>query len=81
MYGEAIWSCGKRIAAVFNSLRNNIRKEVEYQIIKWTLLKELPLHNPGGRVTGMEDRELIYLAKPFVISPLRMRDLDEKEMG
>ena len=28
-----IWTRGKRVAAVFNSLRNNIRKEAGYRII------------------------------------------------
>ena len=47
MYGEAIWSSGKRIDTIFNSLRNNIRREAGYQIIKRTLT-ELPIDTPGG---------------------------------
>ena len=54
MYGEVIWSSGKRIAAGFNSLRNNIRREAEYLIIKRTLLENLLLENPGGRVAGSD---------------------------
>ena len=43
----------KRIATVFNSLRNNIRREACYQKKnKWTFLKELPLDNLGERVLG-----------------------------
>ena len=56
MYGEAIRSSGKRIAAAFNSLRNNSSREAEYRIFKSTFLTEFPLDNPGGRVTGMEGR-------------------------
>ena len=46
----------KRIAAVFNSLRNNIRREAGYRIIKRTLFKVPPLDNLGGRVAGKWDR-------------------------
>ena len=53
MYDEVIWSSGKRIATVFNSLRNIIMRETGYRIIKRTFLKEPPLDNPGGRVAGM----------------------------
>ena len=80
MYGEAIRSSGKRIAVVFNSLGNNIRIEVGYRIIKRTLLEELPLDNPGGRVASMGPRELNYLAKAIAISLLRVGDLEEKVM-
>ena len=55
MNSEVIWTSVKRIAAVFNNLGNDIRREVGYRIIKWTLLMELPPVNPGGRVTGMGD--------------------------
>ena len=57
MSGKVIWTSGKRIAAVFNSLQNNIRRKVGYQIIKWTFLMELPPDNPGGWVAGMRDSE------------------------
>ena len=53
MYGKAICFSGKRIAAVLNSLRNNIRGEVGYWIIKRTLLEEPLLDNQGGRVACM----------------------------
>ena len=55
MHGEVIWFSDKRIATVVNSLRNNIRREAGYRIIKWTLLKELTPDNPGGWVAGMGD--------------------------
>ena len=42
--------------AVFNNLRNNIRREVGCRIIKRTFLKALPPDNLGGRVAGMENR-------------------------
>ena len=38
MNGEVIWTSGKRITAVFNRMRNNIRREAGSQIIKWTIL-------------------------------------------
>ena len=41
---------------VFNSLRNNIRREAGYRNIKRTLLKELPLYSPGGQVSGMGEK-------------------------
>ena len=41
---------------------------------------ELPLHNPGGRVAGRGDNGGEQLSK-VVISPLRVRDLEEKVMG
>ena len=50
MNGKFIWTSGMEIVAVFNSLRNNIRREVVYRIFKWTLLMELLSDNPGGRV-------------------------------
>ena len=81
MYGEVIWSNGKRITAVLNSLRNNIKGEVGYQIIKRTLLEEPPLDNPGGRVADMGIGKMNCLAKSVVISMLRVRDLEEKMMG
>ena len=46
----------KRIATVFNSLRNDIRTEAGYRNIKRALLKELQLDNPGRPVAGMMDR-------------------------
>ena len=52
---KAIWTSAIRITAVLNSLRNHIRSETLCRIIKWTLLKELPLDNPGGRVAGVGD--------------------------
>ena len=81
MYGEAIWFSGKRIATVLNSLRNNIRRESGYGTIKRTLLKEFPLHNRDGWVTGIRDRGVNCLSKSVTISPLRVRDLKEKVMG
>ena len=70
MYGEVIWYSGKRIAAVFNSLRNNIKREAGYQSIKWTLLMKLMLDFPGGWVAGVGDSEgeisenrMFYLTK------------------
>ena len=57
MNGEVIWTSCKKIATDFNSLRNNIRKEAGYRIIKWTLVMELQPDNLGGRVAGMEDSE------------------------
>ena len=55
--GETIRSSSKRITAIPNSLRNNIRREVGHQIFKLTLLEEPPPDNPGGRVTGVGDGE------------------------
>ena len=82
MYGEAIRSISKRIAAVLNSLRNNISGEVGHRIIKWTLIEEPRLiDNPGGRVAGMRTGEINCLAKAVAIFFLRVRDLDEKVMG
>ena len=52
--GEVIWTSDKRIAAVFISLRNNIRRKAGYQIWKWALLIELPPDNPDGQVAGMD---------------------------
>ena len=52
MYSEAIRSSDKRIAAVLNSQRNNIRGEVLYRILKQTLIEEPSLENPDGRVSG-----------------------------
>ena len=70
-----------RISAVLNSLRNNIREEVQYRIINLTLLEEPPLDNPGGRVAVMSrSGEVNFLATPIAISLLRVRDLEEKVM-
>ena len=80
MYGEVIWSSGKRIATVFNSLRNNIRREAGYQIIMRTLLKEPQLDNPGDESLVWEIAELNYLSKTVAISPSRVRDVEEKIM-
>ena len=55
MNGEAIGSSDKRIAAVFNSLLNNIRRKDGYGTIKRTLIEEFPLDNPGGWVAGIGD--------------------------
>ena len=55
MNGKAIWTSTIRIAAVFNDLRNHIRREVGCLIIKWTLLKKLPPDNPDERVAGVGD--------------------------
>ena len=52
-----------------------------YRIIKPTLLKETPFDNPGGRVARMGDREAELLEKVVAISPLRVRDLEEKVLG
>ena len=38
MNGEVIWTSGKTIASVFNSLRNNIRGAAGYRIIKWKVM-------------------------------------------
>ena len=57
MNGEVIWTSGKSIAAVFYSQRNNIRREVGYRIIKWTLLMELPPETNRGRVAGVGDND------------------------
>ena len=48
---EVIWTSGKRIAAVFSSLQNNIRRKAGSRIIKW----KLPPDNPGERVAGIGD--------------------------
>ena len=63
MYGEVIWTSGKRIVAIFISQHNIIRREVGYRIIKWTLLMELSPDNPGGWVAGMGTVEVIKLKK------------------
>ena len=81
IYGEAFWSSGKRIAAAFNSLRNNIRREAGYRIIKRILLEKFPTENPGGRVAGMGDGEVKCFAEAVAIFPLLVRDLEEKVMG
>ena len=55
MNGKVIWTSDKRIAVLFNNLRNNNKREAGYQTIKWTLFKELPSDNLGERVAGMGD--------------------------
>ena len=67
----------KRIAAVFNSLRNNIRREAGYRIIKWAHLMELQPDN-SARMGDSADK---LLEKVVAISTLRVRDLEEKVMG
>ena len=82
MYGKVIWSSGKRIASVFNNWKHNIRREAGYRIIKRTLLKEVLLDNPVGRVAGIGDMGGELFSKSSVaISPLRVRDLEENVMG
>ena len=56
MNDKVIQTSGKRIAAIFNSLRNNIRREVGYWIIKLTLHMEFRLENPRGPVAGIGDK-------------------------
>ena len=58
-----------------------ISGEAGYQIIKRTLLKELPLNNPGERVAEMGVAVMNCLAKVVAISRLWVRDLEEKVMG
>ena len=77
---EVIWTSGKKIAAVLNTLRNNIRREAGYQIIMRTLLKEPQLDNPGDESLVWEIAELNYLSKTVAISPSRVRDVEEKIM-
>ena len=80
MYGEAMRSNGKRIAAVFNSMRNIIWREVGYRIINRTLLGEPPVDNLNGRVAGMADGGSGLFSKSCCISPLQVKDLEEKVM-
>ena len=73
---------GNRIAANLNSLQNNIRGDVRYQIIKRTLLEEPPLDNLGGRVARMEDgRGELFSRSCYYFLVVDERDLDEKLMG
>ena len=74
MNGKVIWTNGKRIAAVFDSLRNNIRTEAGYLTIKCH--KQLPPDNP----LVWETAEVNCLAKAIAISRLGVRDLKEKVM-
>ena len=78
VYDESIRFSGKRIAAVFNSLRNIILREVVYRIVKRTLLKEPSLENPGGRVAGLGDSGGELSRKAIVISRLWVRDWKER---
>ena len=55
MNGEVILTSDKKIVALFNSLRNNIRRGAGYRIINLTLLMELPPDNPVGWVSSMGD--------------------------
>ena len=72
MNGKVIWTSGRKIPAVFDSLRNNIRREEGYGITKWTLLEELP---PDGLLVWRQRR---CLAKAAAVSTLRVRDLEER---
>ena len=74
--GKVFWTSGKRIAAVFNCLRNNIRRETGYRIIKWIHM-DLPPDNPAGRVAGMGDTRGELFRKKLLL----LRDLEEKMMG
>ena len=63
IYGETIWSSGKRITAIFNSHRNNIRREAEYRIIKRTLLKELTIElTMGDRESKLFNKSCCYFS-------------------
>ena len=76
--GEVIWTSSKKIATIYNSLRNNIRREVGYRIIKLTLF---PLDIAADGSLVWETEEVNCLAKAVAISMLRMRDLEGKVMG
>ena len=55
MYGVAIQSSGKRIAAVLHA--STYHGKVGHRIIKRTVLEEPPLDNPSGWVVSMGDGE------------------------
>ena len=78
MNSEVIWTSVKRIAAVFNNLGNDIRREVGYRIIKWTLLMELPADISGGRLAGMGDSGGELFSKSCCYFMLRVRDLGKR---
>ena len=52
-FSHHLLTSGRTIAAVYNSLRNNIKREARNLIIKWTLLMGIPPEHPGGWVTGI----------------------------
>ena len=79
--GKVIWTSGNIIAAVSNSLRNNIRREAGYRNIKWTLLEELPPDNLVDESLVWEKAEVNCSAKTVAISMLRVGVLEEKVMG
>ena len=82
MHGKAIWSSDKRIAAVFNNLRNNIRTETGYRGISsgYSLRSFRLIIRVDGSLVW-DTAQVICLATAVVISTLRVRDLEEKVMG
>ena len=73
MYGEAIWTSGKRLAAVFNSLQTMSGEERDTELSNGHSLRSfhLTIRAVGGELTG----EVKCLAKSVAISPLQARDL------
>ena len=78
---DVIWTTVKRIAAAFNSVRNNIRREAGYRIFKWTLLRSFRLKILADRSLVFGTAKVNCLAKAIAIYTLRVRDLEKKVMG
>ena len=82
MNGDVIWTSGKRIAAVFYSLRNNIRRESVHPELSgghslWSFRLTIRV---DGSLTW-ETAEVNCLAKAVDTFTLRVWNLEEKVMG